>query len=377
MTVQLPALRGDDSLGFLAAVGIMALAEYGEITKARLSWSVAAVPIAILEGPQSREQLADDLRLALDRLRTRKAAIPGLPADIPLVGGSGPDPMRMPREELAERYNDAEAAWLSSPSNPWWGRWLIALAAQSAVKESEERKRVDLTPFSAPTGQFKLRNSLFDKSAEGVVKVNGPEDALTGWRRLPNYDGANLDARAKRDATVTTSGEAQNQGAPSPTWLAAMAIRFFPMTEDGDRTAAVGWQRVRLYPGYTQRSLIWPVWREPLDAAGVRTLLAHPAIDAEPPFPRSPDPPICWTLSALPRSLGRVGAPERKATGRSDERSGYGRLRSRQIVARTESDQRTPEGSAPDSGDSMPRSAHVRQPNSPRLHTACLSRAEV
>ncbi len=136
MTVQLPALRGDDSLGFLAAVGIMALAEYGEIAKARLSWSVAAVPIAILEGPQSREQLADDLRLALDRLRTRKAAIPGLPADIPLVGGNGPDPMRMPREELAERYNDAEAAWLSSPSNPWWGRWLIALAAQSAVKES-------------------------------------------------------------------------------------------------------------------------------------------------------------------------------------------------------------------------------------------------
>ena len=198
--------------------------------------------------------------------------------------------MRMSREQLTGLFQEAETAWLASPSDPWRGRWLVALAAQSASRRNDRERRVTLTPFYAPTGQVKLRNSLFDKSANGVVAVKGPEDALTGWRRSAGYDGANLDERAKRDATVTTSGKALNLGAPSPTWLAVMGIRFFPVTEDGDRTAAVGWQPVRLYQGYTQRSLVWPIWEGSCDPAAVRALLEHPALelDSERLAPRRP-----------------------------------------------------------------------------------------
>jgi hypothetical protein len=60
-----------------------------------------------------------------------------------------------------------------------------------------------------------------------------------------------------------------------------MAIRFFPMADDGRETAAVGWQRVALYPGYTRRSLVWPVWRPALDPCAIRALLAHPALAVE------------------------------------------------------------------------------------------------
>jgi len=123
-----------------------------------------------------------------------------------------------------------------------------------------------------------LRSSLFEAPAAAVTKIaGGPSDALTRWRRT-SFDGANFDERAIRSGAATTDGKPANEGAPSPTWLAVMAIRLFPMT-DGPRTAATaGWQRVRLYPAYTRRSLVWPAWQPPLAAAAIRTLLTHPAL---------------------------------------------------------------------------------------------------
>lgn len=275
MTV-LPGLRGDDALGFLAAVGLLSLSEQGEIPLLRLAWGRGASPRAIIEGDiESVEELTEQLRAAFARLRRKDAAIPGVPSDLPRRKVGTTDPMRMSREEMHELYTEIDAAWIDG-RNPWPARWLIALTAQAATKGSQ-RGDVELTPFYAPTGQMAMRTSIFQKTMDKVEEVGGPGDALIGWRRV-SYDGANFDERAKRDAGVTTSGKPANQGAPSPTWLAAMGMRFFPMTDDGKGTATAGWQRVRLYPGYTTRSLIWPIWQPALDPAALRVLLAHPAL---------------------------------------------------------------------------------------------------
>jgi len=274
MTV-LPGLRGNDALGFLAAVGLLSLSEQGELPELRLGWGRGASPTGIIEGDvDSVEELSEQLRAAFTRVRETDVVIPGVPSEIPKRKlGSGKDPMRMSREQMQELYRQIDALWIEG--NPWPARWIAALAAQAAV---DDERRVALTPFYAPTGQMAMRTSIFEKTMVAVEKVGGPGDALTGWRRLA-YDGANFDERARRDAGVTTSGKATNQGAPSPTWLAAMGLRFFPMTDDGRRTATVGWQRVRLYPRpYTTRSLIWPIWAEALDPVAVRTLLTHPAM---------------------------------------------------------------------------------------------------
>jgi hypothetical protein len=61
-----------------------------------------------------------------------------------------------------------------------------------------------------------------------------------------------------------------------------MAMWLFPLVEHPGDVRCVGWQRVRLYPGYTRRSLVWPVWSPSLDAVAVRTLLAHPALALQP-----------------------------------------------------------------------------------------------
>lgn len=281
MTITAPGLRGNDALGFLAAIGLLSLAEQGEIPVVRLAWDVRAGYRAVVDGPyRSVDDLGEHLRGAFERMRDAGRVLPGVDPDFPVrKKGSGSDPMRMPRDHMAGFYEHAERAWLDEGSL-WMGRWLVALAAQSAVKD-DKRGDVELTPFYAPSGQMSLRTSIFDKTVEAVDAVGGPADALTLWRRT-SYDGANFDERAKRDAGVTTSGKPANQGAPSPTWLAAMGMRFFPLVDDGRSAAAVGWQRVSLYEGYTSRSLVWPLWEALLDAPAARAVLAHPALRLEP-----------------------------------------------------------------------------------------------
>lgn len=274
---ELPGLRGDDALGFLAALGLVALSEQGALPALRLAWAGGSAPEAVVEGDvSSRDELADRLDDAFACLRAEDRAAPRLEADFPWrKQGSGSDPMRMAPARLSELARRAAGAWLKD-DNPWPARWLLALSTQTQVTDPK-RGDVVLTPFYAPSGQMSLRVSLWDKTAAAVEAVEGPRDALTGWRRT-DYDGANFDHRAKRDAAVTTWGKAANQGAPSSTWLAVMAMWLFPLVEQPGGVRSVGWQRVRLYPSYTHRSLVWPVWAPPLDVAAVRTLLAHPAL---------------------------------------------------------------------------------------------------
>lgn len=277
MTVRIPGLRGNDPLGFLAAVGLVALAEQDEIPALTLAWDVRWGHCAVADGQyRSLDDMGAHLKAAFERIRDSGRVLPGVDAAFPLrKEGRGSDPMRMPRPQMARFHEKAEERWLAQ-DDPWLARWLVALAAQCAVKDVK-RGDVELTPFYAPSGQMSLRTSIFEKTMEAVDAVDGPVDALTMWRRT-GYDGANFDERAKRDAGVTTSGKPANQGAPSPTWLAAMGMRFFPLVDDGRSTATVGWQRLALYPGYTSRSLVWPLWEPQLDAVAVRTLLAHPAL---------------------------------------------------------------------------------------------------
>jgi hypothetical protein len=278
--IELPALSGDDALGFLAALGIVALSGQEELPALRLGWTTASTPTAVVDGDlSSREELQRCLRETFARLHDEGRAVPSLDPSFPVQDPqSTTDAMRMSPEAMAEHVRTAAANWLDG-GNPWPARWLAALAAQWTENDAK-RRDVALTPFYAPTGRMTLRGSLWDKTVEAVETVGGPEDALTGWRRTA-YDGANFDHRAKRDAAVTTWGDSANQGAPSPTWLAVMAIRFFSLVERPDDVRAIGWQRVRLYPGYTRRSLVWPVWTPLLDESAVRALLAHPALVLE------------------------------------------------------------------------------------------------
>jgi hypothetical protein len=243
----------------------------GEVRAHNIANAQIAVRTDVAEDPAYLEAFfanggADVLDKFNKQLIAEGVPAPGLRPDFPIARqGVGQDPMRMASDELATWYRMAGEAYRSD--DPWLARWLVALAGHSAVSKPE-RGDVRLTPFYAPTGQMTLRGSLLDATTSATEAIGGPGDALTAWRRS-GYDGANFDGRATRDRAVTTTGKPTNQGAPSPTWLALMGLRFFVMTDDGRDVQTVGWQRIRLYPGYTARSLVWPCWEPELDAAAV------------------------------------------------------------------------------------------------------------
>lgn len=287
--IPAPALRGNDPLGFLAALGVLALAEQGEIQPVRLRWEGGTAPHAVFvsDAYTGTRDLADALREVARRLLNADAAIPGCPPEFPYRNrhpadtAKGADPMRMSREAARATCEDAARRWESGER--WFARWVAALVAPYTLDKDGPEGRIRLTPFNAPFGQMKFRDSYYDQACRYVAATPGmPEDAFVGWIRLEGYTGANLDARAIREAQVSTAGVPSNAGAPSPTWLAVMAIRFFPLADDG-RLRTAGWQEVQLYSGATRRSLVWPVWRPPLDAPSVRVLLNHPDLAVQVP----------------------------------------------------------------------------------------------
>jgi len=295
--IRLPGLRGDDPLGFLAALGLSSLSELGYLPELKLSWSTDGAVSAKITGVDSLDQLKTLLTNAFERIRSEGNPLPHGWPDFPprKQGVKGSDPFRLPPEAMARYFTKAEQAG-SSGAEHWPGRWLIALSCQLSRKPKGD---LELTPFYAPTGQMTLRGSVLDAVASAVGGLGSPVDALIAWRRV-RFDGANFDHRAIRDGAVATNGTPLNQGAPSPTWLATMALSMFPLVDLPGGSRAVGWQRAWLYPGYTTRSLIWPVWRHELSAAAIRVLIAHEALELTNQVQNERTPPRLRSDRALP-----------------------------------------------------------------------------
>ncbi len=278
--IHVPALRGDDSLGFLASVGVLALSHLGSIPEVRLGWSDQNTASAVFESDELHDvdELGSAISDAFNELLADGAVLPKLPVELPLkkLGTAGGDPNRMTQAEAYELYSNAGVALLEE-GDPWFGHWIASLYGQVIT----DKGRIKLLPLYGPFGQMSLRTSLYEKTMNAVEEVGGPQDALTGWLRTSvseGYDGANLDLRAKRDTSVSTRGKAENQGAPSPTWLATMSPILMPIAEGSRRWGAVGWQAVRLRRDLTRRSLIWPIWSAPLDGYAIQALLSHEAL---------------------------------------------------------------------------------------------------
>jgi hypothetical protein len=313
-----PALRGNDPLAFLAAVGLLALAEQmpDVLGALRLGWRRSRVPQAALETTACTiEELGDRLQRAFQRLIDSKGVIAGVPVEFPpeKKGSRGSDPMRMDHAQLSELRARALDAWRHG--EPWLSRWLSALVAPMAWNP---KGFAEVSPFYAPSGQMSLRG-LFTGALRGVEELGSPCDALTGWRRV-SYTAANLEGRAIRSAAVGTDGEPANQGAPSPTWLALTAIRMFPIADDGTTASATGWLRLALYPGYTRRSLIWPIWDELLDAPATRAMLSHPALQPAVSRRDEFEEQLEWTREHELRALGiaSVFGSSRRTRARGD-----------------------------------------------------------
>ena len=324
--LNLAALRSDDPLGFLAALGLVETCSTGLGTNARLGWSGLGEGAQLCSDFSSVDELAGALHSLAERLAADGRVVP--PPDPSLVrkrltdterkakikakGFKPPnDPMRMEIEDAIACYAAAQGSELRGESSG--ARWLLGIVGQlSPIDKSGNVAYCDVTPLYAPAGQQTM-HQLYEKYLQLVAR--SPQlvhEALTGWRRSPSDSGANLDWRDIRDAAAASSGKSENAGVPGATWLALQSAPFFRLVGDGVKGEATGW--VKGSRRGRPRTLRWPVWRPLLDRAAVGVLLEHFEIRKDRPEPGALAAlGVVAILESTRRSSGNSDGPLRQA----------------------------------------------------------------
>ncbi len=288
--IECPALRNDDTLGFLAALGLLELTtQVLDMPNVRLGWTGVGGHAVLADAAVDRSGLIDALHGLAERTLTAGRVVPVDSPDLIRAPVSDDERRRraeglgvkqIPLDPLKMVWSDA-AAWLAQVSadaadgDSGPVRWALALVNQLAGVDDANLGRVQaLTPLYSPSGRMTLYSLFRDATTAAAGSATMLDEALGGWARHVGA-GGNLDQRALVTGADTSSGTAGPMHVPGATWLALMSIPFFRQAGDGGTgRAAVSWTLPRR--GSTQ--LRWPVWAEPLDHTSVGVLLSHPAV---------------------------------------------------------------------------------------------------
>lgn len=306
----LPALRADDTLGFLAALGVLELCHSALAVPVTLAWQGTAgsallgVPYADLDGLAAA--LVGTARALQESGRLTPARDAGLIR--PPLGAKerkgleergALDPMRMSAEVALETFQALQDAELAGGPD---AHWLCALVNQLApAKRGASERR--LTPAYSPSGQMTLHQLYRDALGDVLRRPQVIREALEGWRRAPG-SGANLDNRALVDAAQASGGVPSNRAVPGATWLALQAVPWFQQVGTGSLGETTSWRHPR--GGAVLR---WPVWTHPLDPMAVRVLLSHAVVRDDEPSRTSTALGVVAVAEAGRRALSKSAGP--------------------------------------------------------------------
>ncbi|MFE4972886.1 hypothetical protein ACFRAR_12315 [Kitasatospora sp. NPDC056651] len=326
--LELPALRSDDPLGFLAALGILELTTATLPTEPYLHWKgPAGAAVLTTDQPLTLDTLTELLTTHLPPKPATTARTTGEPADsaetedgegedadaagtggevwdsFPHVPGLLTRPREdptAPNEALRMRVDTAhqtlrELAQSERETGDRHARWFTSLTNVMCFEDTKPKtgkndpgpaeesgsvtvRRTPVTPLIAAAGQMTI-TGLMQKAVLGCRKdPRQIRSALDGWRRVSDYASANFDHRSLGDAHTNSEGKAYQRGAPGPTWLALHALATFRLTATGRTQAAASWDTTD-----SRGALRWPAWTPPLTTTDVTVLLEHPAVRATEP----------------------------------------------------------------------------------------------
>jgi hypothetical protein len=288
-TIVCPALRNDDTLGFLAAVGLLELSTTALGLHAHLGWDGVGGAAILHADIDDLEDLISQLHHLAENLHADDRVTPAPWADLipPRQTRAGRDAaaletrppvdtMRMTPGAVADHYRRCAEEEADGDHNS--GRWLAALVSQLATDDKAAR----LNPLLPRANQMTTHQQYRLFIAAVASSPDFLREALTEWRRYPRPGdppatrntgtGAYLDTRALHDATTTGHGQPQNTSVPGATWLALMSLPLFPHAGEGPG-GTVGWTTGKAGPTFR-----WPVWTRPLDLWAVTALIALPQI---------------------------------------------------------------------------------------------------
>lgn len=265
----LRALRGDNPLAFLAALGVARLAHEDCGRETRLGWAHGPRNGAAIEvdGVSTVDELADLLFGVVAAMQRDDHLIPNI-GDFPprKEGDSGRDPLRtLGRVELRYlaagcRFDDAR------------GRWV---AGTLAVGGDPEHDRFDKSSaLLTPTGQTTVDRYL-RSNRNAVRDAADVRSALVAWRRRNDDNPAvYLDPSAMRGVGTTNESKTKNYTDPTGVWLALMSLPLFPVVGRGNgSTSTTNWTRKKRASVFA-----WPTWTPVLPVSAIGPLLSHPSV---------------------------------------------------------------------------------------------------
>lgn len=297
----LTALDGSNPLGFLAALGVLAVEERMlPSERPRLSWTTGVIARPVLHGLATAEHLVD--AVMQDRQHWFESAVLDFPPEAPARD------VKLDATGLR--------AWLKACAGARFsdgGRALslvAALVAEGSYTGDGKAKPTDLH-FTAGQQQFlEMARRLRDELTADHV-----EEALTGpWRyesQLPSFKWDVADDRTYALSAVNPASE-QKLTVPGAEWLALMGLTFLPVARGRGRTRTTGCSG-----SWKQGAFSWPLWEDPLTADEVRTLLSLGDLIKEEP-----------STDLAARGVVRV---LRSMITRSDQ-GGYGSFRPPRVV---------------------------------------------
>ncbi|HXF72694.1 MAG TPA: hypothetical protein VNO79_08825, partial [Actinomycetota bacterium] len=236
--LELPALRSDDPLGFLASLGLLEVlrSEVGvPEEELALAWESVGGPAQLTAPFEDLDGLVEALAAAAARMDQEGRPVPARIGDLvprtlsdkeraeleERTGVKPPfDPVRMPRAASSARI---AALWDRATEADL--RWLCGLVDQCSTFPNESTAHV--APLYAPMGRQRMRQVYEAKLAAVARQPELLREACVLWRRNPRDAGANLDRRAQRDGAVTTTGEPGNAAVTGAEWLALQSVPWF------------------------------------------------------------------------------------------------------------------------------------------------------
>lgn len=301
--VELPGIDGTNPLGFLAALGVLAVQERMQPqSDVRLSWTDTVIPVPRLHGVRSLEDLVADVLADRDRWR------PSVALDWPTSEEPWTD-VKVQPDEVRAWLRAAEDA---RPDDDGRALSLVtALVAETSVDRSGAAKPSDLH-FTAGRQQF----LVMARKLRDVIDADRLVEALDGpWRYDADAPSFMWDVTDDRVYALAATNPATDQKltVPGAEWLALMGLALLPVVGAVGRTLTPGcagsWQR--------GGSFSWPIWQSALTVRVVRSLVTTRELSR-------PDPPpelALWGVRRVCRS--RI---TRSAQG------GYGTFRPTDIV---------------------------------------------
>jgi len=270
--VELPALRGDNVLGFMAALGVLRLLDQ-ELGAARstLCWPNGAHSAAVIETSVATDvdSLAARLFDVVEGCKESGELVPGV-AGLPL-SSSGGDPMN----KLS--FRDGRGLSQSFADNDVAAEWLATMVGVSGPDENDELSRSRW--WSVGPGPVTIAGTL----AKALDAIKTPDDlagALHAWQRhdwVAGYFDHAADVAQERHPGSRRKDAGVKAGVVGAAWLALMATRMFPVRARPDgRVETVAWRVADRRSVFTM-----PIWELPRGRSAVAGLIDHPALSRD------------------------------------------------------------------------------------------------